>query len=168
MVPWRLTLRTYFSMIPNQDKDDSEFDETTIDLNAEAVGADDEECLSSSSVSGRKRKVSICERSRNLAKRRRESLASSSSSSSKQRTSGISTAWKTEFSWLEETDGDGMVCTLCRKFSRRPQKCVAGKATWVDLPCRTIRRSALVAHKESKSQCSDGSCTSGFQEGWWH
>ena len=30
---------------------------------------------------------------------------------------------------------------------------VPGKATWVDVPCKTIRRSALVAHKESRSHC---------------
>ena len=46
-----------------------------------------------------------------------------------------------------------MVCGLCRKFSRRLQKCVPGKATWVDVPCKTIRRSALVVHKESRSHC---------------
>lgn len=46
-----------------------------------------------------------------------------------------------------------MVCTLCCKFSRHPLKCVVGKAVWVDVPCKTIRRSAIVAHKESNSHC---------------
>ena len=78
--------------------------------------------------------------------------------SAKQRISGINTLWKSEFNWLtivKSTNGDeeGMVYGLCHKFSRRPSKSVAGRAVWVDMPCRTtcIRRSALISHKESDS-----------------
>ena len=62
----------------------------------------------------------------------------------------MSGTWKSEFRWLEETDGDGMVCTLCRKFSRRSQTSIAGIAIWVDVPCRTIRRSALLPTRRVK------------------
>jgi hypothetical protein len=44
-----------------------------------------------------------------------------------------------------------MVCDLCRKFSRRPSKSGPGRAVWVDIPCKTVRRSALVSHTASKS-----------------
>ena len=153
------TIKDYFSKIDsslNEDKDESD-DTAVIDPtdDDEAFAADDDESMSSSSVSGLKRNVAVCERRSKVVKRRkeaRESESSSSGSLSKQRASGVSTAWKTEFNWLETTD-DGMVCGLCRKFSRRPQKCVPGKATWVDVTCKTIRRSALVAHKESRSHC---------------
>ena len=37
-------------------------------------------------------------------------------------------------------DGTGMLCSLCRKHSRRPQKSVVGKAVWTDTPCRSITR----------------------------
>lgn len=147
------TLKDYFCPL----SEDSESENTTaIDAteDEEAFAADDDESVSSSSVSGVKRKAGLECKSRVVKRRKggRESESSSSSSSSKQRVSGISMAWKTEFNWLEGTD-DGMVCALCRKFSRRPQKCVPGKAAWVDIPCKTIRRSALVAHKESRSHC---------------
>jgi hypothetical protein len=64
--------------------------------------------------------------------------------------------WKSEFKWLTvvndgNDDEAGMVCDLCRKFSRRPVKSGPGRAVWVDIPCKTIRRSALVSHTESKS-----------------
>lgn len=148
------TLKDYFCPLSN----DSESEDTTaIDAteDEEAFAADDDESMSSSSVSGVKRKAAGHECKSRAAKRRkggRESESSSSNSSKKQHVSGISTAWKTEFNWLERTN-DGMVCALCRKFSRRPQKCVPGKTTWVDIPCKTIRKSALVAHKESRSHC---------------
>ena len=145
--------KTYSSL--NEDKDDpeSESNNTAAIDPTDDDEADDDESPSCSSVSGLKRKVAVCERRSRVVKRRKEACESESSSSSgsfsKQRTSGVSTAWITEFN-LETTD-NGMVCALCRKFSRRPQKSVSGKATWVDIPCKTIRRSALVAHKESRS-----------------
>ena len=107
---------------------------------------------SSSSVSGIpkcKRKVSACKYS--LAKRRKQNDFPSESSSHKQRVTGVDSAWKQEFKWMDISGDDGMVCTLCRKFSRRPQKSVPGKAVWVDMPCKTVRRSALVLHQDSKS-----------------
>ena len=42
--------------------------------------------------------------------------------------------WKTDFPWKQVTDGDGgMLCTLCRKHSRRPKKVVVGRAGWIDI-----------------------------------
>ena len=102
---------------------------------------------SSSSVCGVPRskwKVTVARSS--LIKRRKQASSSPSecTSSQKQRTTGINPAWATEFTWMEICGNDGMTCTLCRKFSRRPQKCMPGRAVWVDLPCKTIRRASLI------------------------
>lgn len=48
-------------------------------------------------------------------------------------------------------DGTGMLCSLCRKHSRRPQKSIIGKAVWTDIPCQSITRQALVKHSRSDS-----------------
>ena len=109
---------------------------------------------SSSSVCGvprSKRKVTVARSS--LIKRRKQASSSSSecTSSQKQCTTGIDPAWATEFTWMEICGNDGMICTLCRKFSHRPQKCMPGRAVWVDLPCKTIRRASLISHRDSKS-----------------
>ena len=45
-------------------------------------------------------------------------------------------------------DGTGMLRSLCRKHSRRPQKSQVGKAVWIDTP---IIRQALVKHGRSGS-----------------
>ena len=37
-------------------------------------------------------------------------------------------------------DDQGMMSSLCRKHSRRPEKATVGKAYWVDLACRTLVR----------------------------
>ena len=48
-------------------------------------------------------------------------------------------------------DGTGMLCSLCRKHSRRPKKSVVGKAVWTDTPCRSITRQTLMKHSRSES-----------------
>ena len=90
-------------------------------------------------------------KSKVVKRRKQDSSSSECSSSQKQRTSGMDPAWATEFTWMEICGSDGMICTLCRKFSRRPQKCMPGKAVWVDFPCKTIRRASLISHRDSKS-----------------
>ena len=72
--------------------------------------------------------------------------------SSKKRRTGIDPAWSDDFSWMLPTDdGLGMICSLCRKHSRRPRKSVVGRAVWTDLPCQSITRQALVKHSQSES-----------------
>ena len=44
-----------------------------------------------------------------------------------------------------------MLCTLCRKHSRRPKKSVVGRAVWTDILCCSITRQALVKHSQSES-----------------
>ena len=44
-----------------------------------------------------------------------------------------------------------MLCHLCRKHSRQPQKAVVGKTTWVDIPCVTIMQNSLRRHAASLS-----------------
>ena len=71
---------------------------------------------------------------------------------SKKRRSGIDPAWSNDFHWMLPTDnGLGMFCSLCRKYSRRPKKCLVGKAVWTDLPCQSLHRQALVKHSQSES-----------------
>ena len=73
-----------------------------------------------------------------------------SESASKRRKSGVDSQWVKDFPWLQVVDtvnGNGMFCSLCRKHSRRPKKVAAGRATWVDLPCRQ----SLKKHCESDS-----------------
>ena len=42
--------------------------------------------------------------------------------------------WKTDFPWKQVTDGDGgMLCTLCKKHSRRPKKAMVGRAIWINI-----------------------------------
>ena len=51
-----------------------------------------------------------------------------------------------------EGDGvNGMLCHLCRKHSKRPTKSALGKATWVDVPCVTLNREAVLRHSRSQS-----------------
>ena len=151
-------LTAYFGMSQcNSTSDNSDDD-------AELSGeADDEQASSSSTtvtVCGAKRKGSTGRPRNSVVKRTRteasdgtdsECTSSSSSVTGKQRVRGIDPAWKEEFDWLEVVEEDSMVCTLCRKFSRRPQKCVLRKAVWVDVPCKTVRRSSLLLHKDSNS-----------------
>ena len=74
---------------------------------------------------------------------------------SKTRRTGIDSRWKTDFPCMQATDGDGgVLCTLCRKHSRRPKKAAVGRAVWVDLPCHSITRQALVKHSQSESHDS--------------
>ena len=44
-----------------------------------------------------------------------------------------------------------MLCGLCRKHARRPQKSVVGKTTWVDIPCVTMTQHSLRRHDTSLS-----------------
>ena len=149
-------LTAYFGMSQDNSASDSSDD------GGEPSGlegeADDERASSSSTTvtSGVKRKSSTGRPKSLVVKRTRTASndgtdSSSSSTASKQRVRGVDPAWKEEFDWLEVIEEDSMVCTLCRKFSRRPQKCVPGKAIWVDVPCKTVRRSSLILHKDSKS-----------------
>lgn len=85
-----------------------------------------------------------------MAKRR--SSSSVDNPLSKTRQTGIDPEWNEDFPWmLSVEDGTGMLCSLCRKHSRRPKKSVVGKAVWTDTPCRSITRQALVKHSRSES-----------------
>lgn len=42
-----------------------------------------------------------------------------------------------------------MLCSLCRKHSRRPKKTAVGKAVWIDLPCCNFVRQSLVRHSKT-------------------
>ena len=44
-----------------------------------------------------------------------------------------------------------MLCNLCRKHGRRPQKAIIGCAVWVDLLCKTVIRQRLVRHNKSEA-----------------
>ena len=67
------------------------------------------------------------------------------------RQSGFNKAWLTSFPWVEEVEGKGMLCKLCRKHNRCPQKAVVGKTTWVDVPCVTLTQNSLRRHSVSLS-----------------
>ena len=47
-------------------------------------------------------------------------------------------------------NGEGMMCSLCRKHSRRHPKAPIGQAVWVDLPCKTLQRNSLVKHSQGE------------------
>ena len=86
---------------------------------------------------------------------KRQATLSLGGPSSKIRQTGIDPRWKTDFPWMEVTDqGAGMVCSWCRKHSRRPKKSVVGRAVWTDISCRSITRQALVKHGQSESHAS--------------
>ena len=55
-------------------------------------------------------------------------------------------AWLKSFPWVLDVEGEGMLCRLCRKHVRRPQKAVVGKTTWVDVPCVTMTQKSLTRH----------------------
>ena len=44
-----------------------------------------------------------------------------------------------------------MLCKLCRKHGRRPQKTMTGYAVRVDLPCKPVIRQNLVRHNNSEA-----------------
>ena len=54
---------------------------------------------------------------------------------------------------LVAEEGRGMLCSLCRKHSRRPAKARVGRAVWVEIPCRSLTRLSLVKHAKSESHC---------------
>ena len=71
---------------------------------------------------------------------------------SKKRRTGIDPTWSEDFPWMVPTnEGLGMICSLCRRHSRRPKRSVVGKAIWMDVPCQSITRQALVKHSQSES-----------------
>ena len=43
------------------------------------------------------------------------------------RQTGFNKAWVKSFPWVLEVEGEGMLCRLCRKHARRPQKAVVGR-----------------------------------------
>ena len=77
----------------------------------------------------------------------------------KHRQSCFDITWQKTFQWVttkvEDTADDevlGMLCCLCRKHSSRPQRgpqSYVGKATWVDVPCTSLRLESLVRHQKS-------------------
>ena len=67
------------------------------------------------------------------------------------RQTGYNKAWVKSFPWVLEVEGEGMLCRLCRKHARRPQKAVVGKTTWVDIPCVTMTLHSLRRHDTSLS-----------------
>ena len=64
---------------------------------------------------------------------------------------GFNRAWLKYFPWVLDVEGEGMLCRLCRKHARRPQKAVIGKTTWVDVPCVTMTQKSLTRHDTSLS-----------------
>ena len=77
-----------------------------------------------------------------------------SSSTGKHRKTGIDAKWSEDFPWMQVAEeGRGMLCSLCRKHSRRPAKARVGRAVWVDIPCRSLTRLSLVKHAKSESHC---------------
>lgn len=42
-----------------------------------------------------------------------------------------------------------MLCTLCIRHQRRPQRSSVGSATWIDVPCTWLVRGALNRHQKS-------------------
>ena len=84
-------------------------------------------------------------------KRTADPESSSGSSRSKKRKSGIDSKWSEDFPWiLPVENGEGMMCSLCRKHSRRHPKIPIGRAVWVDLPCKTLQRNSLVKHGQGE------------------
>ena len=68
--------------------------------------------------------------------------------SSKRRKTGIDSKWKAYFPWLQLVEDDqGMLCKLCHKHGRCPQKSIIGCAVWVDLPCKPVVRQSLPLQK---------------------
>ena len=67
------------------------------------------------------------------------------------RQSGFNRVWLKSFPWVLDVEGEGMLCRLCRKHARRPQKAVVGKTTWVDVPCVTMTQKSLTRHDTSLS-----------------
>ena len=45
--------------------------------------------------------------------------------------SGFNRAWLKSFPWVLDVEGEGMLCRLCRKHARRPQKAVVGKTIYM-------------------------------------
>ena len=62
------------------------------------------------------------------------------------RQSGFNRAWTASFPWVVEVEGKGMLCRLCRKHNRRPQKAVVRKTTWIDVPCVMMTQHSLRRH----------------------
>lgn len=85
--------------------------------------------------------------------------SSISTSLTKHRQSSFDVQWQKEFQWVTTKIADtadnevlGMFCGLCRKHSCRPHRgpqSHVGKATWVDVPCTSLRLESLVRHQQS-------------------
>lgn len=81
-------------------------------------------------------------------------MSEPSAKRSKHRKSGFNKKWLTDFPWvIKDTGGKGMLCSLCRKHSRRPKKSVTGRCAWVDVPCVTLTRNTLSKHELSEAHC---------------
>ena len=66
----------------------------------------------------------------------------------KHRESGFDPAWKDEFTWIHEVEdheGPGMVCSLCRKHNQTTKRMV-----WIKIPCRLFQKDKLLQHQRSK------------------
>ena len=66
----------------------------------------------------------------------------------KHRESGFDPAWNDEFTWIhvvEDHEGQGMVCSLCRKHNQTTKRMV-----WIELPCRLFRKDKILQHQQSK------------------
>ena len=66
-----------------------------------------------------------------------------------------------------------MLCTLCIKHQRQSKKCIPGRATLVDIPCTSLRRTSCTSHQSSETHkeamvfdasmaATDGGIASGF------
>ena len=93
-------------------------------------------------------------------------------SSIKRRKTGIDSNWSADLPWmLAVDDGQGMMCSLCRKHSRRPLKAAIGRAIWVDLACKSLFKQSLVKHSKSESHISAVQMEADLcvlQDRWWN
>ena len=66
----------------------------------------------------------------------------------KHRESGFDPAWKDEFTWIhvvEDHEGPGMVCFLCRKHNQTTKRMV-----WIEIPCCLFQKDKILQHQRSK------------------
>ena len=70
------------------------------------------------------------------------------SSSGKHRQSGFDSKWSKDFPFVVYSEGEGMFCSLCRKWKRHlPNR----SNVWISTPCTVLRRDSILDHIRSKS-----------------
>ena len=69
---------------------------------------------------------------------------------SRKQASGFKKEWlKGRQHWLKCIDGQGMFCTLCIKYDKRPYN----RITWNKAPCTRFRLQSIVSHENSAAHC---------------